>query len=300
MAEHHHGRGGSYSFDPTSNQDRLRAYDMAANSDERSDIAGQKMDLAQQRAAFDQAYRLSESERKSQQFQQRFEQSQGQLGITQQRMQLQQDIAQNTELLKQQAALIKDKATVARQNAAKQFYGGVSDLDPQNPNFQQKFGQLMGNVQSQLVDSDGKLPEDVMKVSDHLWQQHNTWAATQVKTQANPTQAWQDALAGSQPQYGVADENGKNFNATEAGKAAQTHVQTTYKEPGGKIVTQVLPRTVFDGAVAASQSRNQVSPAVVPPVAAPAVPVVPVATDAPPVDTTVQAPPKPPLSDIFK
>jgi hypothetical protein len=74
---------------------------------------------------------------------------------------------------------------------------------------------------------------------------------------ASPVFQFQDALAASQPMYGVADDNGKGFQATEAGKGEQTHVQTTYLPPGAKKpVTAVFPRSVFDAMVAESNARK--------------------------------------------
>jgi len=72
----------------------------------------------------------------------------------------------------------------------------------------------------------------------------------------------QDALAASKPVYGVADEKGQNFNATQTGKDVQSHVQTTYLPPGSKKpVTEIFPRDVFDSMVAASVNRRGGTPA---------------------------------------
>jgi len=266
-----------YNFGSNSQQEnlnRLRQYDAVVHSDQRNQLNLERFDLQQQKQAFEEAYKTSEAERKASEFQSRYELSNQRLGIMEERMRLNNEIRQNDELLKQQAALAKEKATIARQKAGLQFYQGVSQLNPQAPDFQEKFGKLMSSVSSNLVDTEGKIPEDVTKVSDHLWQQHNAWRASQLTQQTAQNKldahqnALQDALAGSKPTYGTMQ--GGTFKPTEAGKEVQDFVQTTYTDPkSGMAVTHVFPRTGFDTMVAASQTRSAANQSVPTPTVTP-------------------------------
>lgn len=86
----------------------------------------------------------------------------------------------------------------------------------------------------------------------------------------DPISTFQDALASSNPVYGVGD--GTSFKKADVGET-QDHVQTTYVSPAGKPVTQVFPRDFFDSMVSASKARQGGTPSPAPaPVAAPAAP----------------------------
>lgn len=285
--------GHRYQFHPADPQaenfQRLRQYDAAVGSDQKSQLAQEKFDFQQQKTAFDQAYKTSEAERKASEFETRAGIRGEQVGVLQERLKLQQERQQNEAMLKEQAQIAKDRATIAKQKAGIEFYKGIGELDPQSHDFRAKYGELMQKVGANLVNGDGKVPEDIEKAGQYLWQQHNTWASMNMKQQPgqNATTSMQDALAASQPVYGVADEKGQNFNATQAGKDAQTHVQTTYLPPGSKKpITEVFPRSVFDSMVAASVARRQGSPAVPVAAASPAAPT-------PPAGVTSPIPPAP-------
>lgn len=274
---------------------RLHMYDEAQNMDARRNAAADRLDFQRQKQAFEEAFKTSEAERKAAQFEATSQMKQQHIDTLNERLKLKDEIDQNNNLLRQQAELAKEKATVAKQNAALDFYKQYPTLDPQSPDFRQKLSETMGKVYSNLVDTQGNLPPDISKAVDNLMNRHDAWQATQQTRaqQANPVQALQDSLAASKPIYGVADAKGQNFNATQAGTDAQTHVQTTYLPPGAKKpVTEVFPRDVFDSMVAASTARNQpqTSPqAVAPTTTAAAVPpAAPVGAPTPTGEDTVQ------------
>lgn len=259
MAGIHHNRV-SFGDPGAENFQRLRQYDAAVASDSKQANFDERMDFQRQKEAFDEAHKTSEAERKASEFESRSNLRGDQVNLLQERLKLQQEVANHTQLLKEEAQIAKDRATLARQKAGMEFYKGIGELDPQSHDFRVKYGQLMQKVGSQLVDSEGKVPEDVQKAGDHLWAQHNTWAATnQRQAQKDPLhESLQDALAASKPTYGTM-ENGK-FKSTEAGKEVQDFVQATYADPkSGMAVTHVFPRTGFDSSVAAAQVRSAAS-----------------------------------------
>jgi len=244
------------------NFQRLRQYDAAVNSDNRQSNFSERLDFQREKQAFEEAYKTSEAERKASQYETSAALKGEHINILQERVKLQEEIAKKTEILKQQAEITKARATVARQDAGIEFYKGISQLDPQSHDFRTKYGELMGKVESKLVDSEGKMPEDVVKASDHLWSQHNAWSTVNQRQNpaVNVNNQMQDAFAASQPIYGALDSS-KKFTPNQAGKDVQTHVQVSYLPPGAtKPVTQVLPRETFDGMVAASVARNKQQP----------------------------------------
>src|SRR6185369_8592038 len=143
------------------NQRRLQLYDAAVGQDDKQQNARDRIDIQRQRESFEEAYKTSEAERKASQFQQSSDIRGQQIELLNQRLQLQQEVAQHNEMLKQAAQIAKDKATLARQTAGLEFYKGIAKLDPQSADFRSQYGDLMSKVQSNLVDSEGKIPEDV-------------------------------------------------------------------------------------------------------------------------------------------
>lgn len=177
------------------NRQRLAGYDHLEAQDQKHKAADQKVADND----FEQAFKLSEQQRKAQAAESRLSVAQDRLSlaeraqqnqaesakalrdISEERQKLQVEIATNAQLLKEQHELVREKATAARINAGMEFYKGMGQLKPQSPDFPQKYSELMSKVYGNLVDSEGKIPEEIQSTSNHLLSQHNAWAAAQIK-----------------------------------------------------------------------------------------------------------------------
>jgi len=245
MAGRHPSYGHHGYNEQVTNEERLRAYEAVQNLDSRNNLQYEKLDLAQQKAAFDQAQKTADAEQRAKAFEQKS-------SIQEERLKSMEALRE-AEIASRQAKeeqdTLKALHTAQVATAAANTFKAIGQLDRKDPQFIPKlYGVLAENP-------DAANHPAVLAAVKHEQDVYDRRAELQAKTQANPTQAFQDALAASQPLYGVADKN-NNFTATTAGQSDQTHVQTTYRTPSGKIVTEVFPRSVFDGAVSASKGRQ--------------------------------------------
>lgn len=253
------------------NQERLRAYDQAEASDTRTQASGEKMDLEERRLAFQQAQAQAALEQRAQSAEQMGAMKQQELQMTQKQRDLQQATFEANEA--HRSAL--DQHTLETANAAANIMSKLPGIDPHSPYARAQVTQLLAD-NPQAV-----LHPKVMESVQHVLDTNDAALGLKKSAAQLQTQAFQDALAASHPTYGTSPD-GKTFTATNPGEA-QTHVQVTYQAPNGKPTTQILPRDFFDGAVSASQARQQgqqdqnAPPASIPaPAPSPALPVVPV------------------------
>ncbi len=145
----------SQSPDRTQGSGILRAYEAAKEMDIQQERLGQQQQASDER-----------------------------INLARENLQLRQEADQRAQDLKMREENNKLKATVARQAAADKFYEGVAKLSPQSKDFLPKYTDLMRQVHSGLVDAEGKLPQGVMDISNHLFTQNATWESTQTKQAA--------------------------------------------------------------------------------------------------------------------
>lgn len=237
-------------------QEMLRGYDAAATQDARAQytqgrqqLEGAKFDFQRQKEAFAESEKMSDADRKVQQFQQRFEQAQtnGEALDKVRNATIERLKAETAANLAAQA--LKEQHTANVATAATNTFTGLAALDNKAADYPQQVYKLLAN------NPEASNHPAVMQAVQHELENYEKRTALNTKAAAltNPTFALQDALASSSPLYGVMD--GKTFTPTAAGQGDQTHVQTTYVAPGGKLQTQVFPRSDFDGMVSASQAR---------------------------------------------
>lgn len=245
---------GSFGNRDNENAQKLAIYDRLGAQNER-------LSLDQQKTQFEQAFRESEQQRKISATEDRLKISQERLAsneqanknrdenakalqqVAEERLKLREDLANRTQLLKEQHELTREKATSSRVSAALDFYKGMGQLNPQSPDFQQKYSDLMGKVYGNLVDSEGKIPEEIQSTANHLFSQHNAWAASQSTAK---TTAIQNAVVNGALSFGRLDDKGKLVPNTQGdvtnGKA--THVSALYADPTNGRMVSTPPMTI--------------------------------------------------------
>lgn len=240
-----YGSGGG----PTQDQERLSMYDRAVAAQRAPEQQAEKMDFQRQREAFLEAQRQAGTDIKQRQLETTNAFNQQKL----ESLQAERDAKQASYDATQAQQDLKNNHTAEVAKAATNIFKTLGTLDRTAPDFTSK---LYGALADNPAAADHPA---VMKAVEHELTTFDQQQSLKAKSQAlNPTAAFQDSLAASQPVYGTADPNGKNFNAVAAGQGDQSHVQVTYLPPGAKQpTTQVFPRSVFDSAVAASQARQQ-------------------------------------------
>lgn len=259
------------------NQQRLRNYDAATGQDQKQANFEERLDFQRQKEGFAEAQKTGAAEQRAKEFESRNNIAQDRLKQFEDSAKQQAELRQQQVEIQQQRAnlaaeqqLAQGRATIQRQQAGINFFRDeYPKINPQSPNFQQQVGSALARMKPLLVDGKGDIPSDVKDALDHLYQKNNAWAEGQAKPIGVANQI-QDSLAASTPVYGYVDSNQK-FVATKAGDPLsagpdskggenQTHVQTTYIGPNGKVQTEVFPRGFFDSQVAASKARAQGAP----------------------------------------
>lgn len=300
-------RDTSFGDRATENRQRLAAYDRLSANDS-------KASNEQQKTEFEQAFKLSEQQRKAQAAESRLSVAQDRLSlaeraqqnqaesakalrdISEERQKMQVEIATNAQLLKEQHELVREKATAARINAGMEFYKGMGQLKPQSPDFPQKYSELMSKVYGNLVDSEGKIPEEIQSTSNHLLSQHNAWAAAQIKpenmgTVSTTTKDGDVTTRVTVPKTPSADAT---MAAKQVEELKAQHATLEATMVGNKSKFTGAPQAADVGALNAVKSKlgyDLLDPAtgqvVAKPAAVAAVPVVPTSAPADPFDSPV-------------
>lgn len=246
-------------------------YQQMMGQAQREQDTGEKMSLAERAEAFKESQAQAALEQRAQVAEQMTAMKQQELQMTKKQRDLQQATFEANEA--HRSAL--DQHTLETANAAANIMSKLPGIDPHSPYARAQVTQLLAD-NPQAV-----LHPKVMESVQHVLDTNDAALGLKKSAAQLQTQAFQDALAASHPTYGTSPD-GKTFTATNPGEA-QTHVQVTYQAPNGKPTTQILPRDFFDGAVSASQARQQgqqdqnAPPASIPsPAPSPALPVVPV------------------------
>lgn len=248
------------------NLDRLRAYDQAETSDARAESIGEKMSLAERAQAFKEAQAQAMLERQARAADQTNALKQQEIQMTQR----QRDLQQATFDANERHRTNVEQHTLETATAAANILSKLPGINPHSPYARAQVTQLLAD-NPQAV-----LHPKVMESVQHVLDTNDAALGLKKSAAQLQTQAYQDALAASHPTYGTSPD-GKVFTETKPGES-QTHVQVTYQTPNGKPTTQILPRDFFDGAVAASQARqngSQDKSTTQPEISAPVIPYTP-------------------------
>lgn len=169
--------------------------------------------------------------------------------------------AKDTQAMNDVAALADAAASMKSNPGTPEHLQEITDLIASHPY------ALTTKAGSELVSRLSKTHNDISSttpppgtVLDHFTVDDSGKQVAHFKpapaTKADPQSVFEDALANSTPVYGTST-NGKDFTPGGEGRVDQTHVQTRYVLPSGKLSPLVIyPRSLFDNAVANSRARN--------------------------------------------